>query len=209
MTVLPTETGLSVLMRDGSQAEHTAAEGSTFMSELLAGRVDEAGYAHFLGLLRRVYEALEAVGAELADDPDRRRPSSIRPSSGSPRSTPTSTTGPARRRRTARATDAYVARIRASAVVGRRCSSRTTTRATSATCRAARRSAASSRASSTSPTAPASRSTRSTHVPKPKLYKDAYRARLDALPLDDAERERVLDEVKDGLRVSTAASSPR
>jgi hypothetical protein len=29
-------------------------------------------------------------------------------------------------------------------------------------------------------------------VPKPKLYKDAYRARLDALPLDDVQRARVL-----------------
>ncbi|MET0821109.1 MAG: biliverdin-producing heme oxygenase, partial [Aeromicrobium sp.] len=34
------------------------------------------------------------------------------------------------------------------------------------------------------------------NVPKPKLYKDAYRARLDALPLDDVERSRVLDEVR-------------
>ena len=33
-------------------------------------------------------------------------------------------------------------------------------------------------------------------VPKPKPYKDAYRARLDALPLDAEEHQRVLTEVK-------------
>ena len=32
-------------------------------------------------------------------------------------------------------------------------------------------------------------------VPKPKRYKDAYRARLDALPLDAAGRAEVVDEV--------------
>jgi heme oxygenase len=33
-------------------------------------------------------------------------------------------------------------------------------------------------------------------IPKPKPYKDAYRARLDALPLDEAGIDRVVDEVK-------------
>ena len=47
MTVLThdLDAPLSTVMREGSQAEHTAAEGSSFMTELLAGRISEAGYA--------------------------------------------------------------------------------------------------------------------------------------------------------------------
>jgi heme oxygenase len=33
-------------------------------------------------------------------------------------------------------------------------------------------------------------------IQKPKPYKDAYRARLDALPLVDADKHRLLDEVR-------------
>ncbi|MBA2953952.1 biliverdin-producing heme oxygenase [Nocardioides sp. MAH-18] len=56
-----TEPTLSVAMREGSQAEHRAAEDSAFMSELLGGRVDERGYADYLLRLRRVYAVMEAV----------------------------------------------------------------------------------------------------------------------------------------------------
>ena len=41
----PTTTPLSTLLREGSAAEHREAEPSSFMSELLAGRVNAAGYA--------------------------------------------------------------------------------------------------------------------------------------------------------------------
>lgn len=68
-TTLADSPPLSTLMREGSRAEHEAAETSTFMSELLAGRISPDGYAHFLGLLRRVYATMEAVGSELRDDP--------------------------------------------------------------------------------------------------------------------------------------------
>ncbi|KRF18847.1 heme oxygenase [Nocardioides sp. Soil797] len=57
---------LSLAMKEGSQAEHTAAENSGFMSELLGGRVNEQGYADYLLRLRAVYEALETTGRELA-----------------------------------------------------------------------------------------------------------------------------------------------
>ena len=69
MTVLPTEIGLSVMMRDGSQAEHKDAEGSSFMASLLDGKVNETGYTEYLAMLRPVYAALESVAATLADDP--------------------------------------------------------------------------------------------------------------------------------------------
>jgi len=60
---------LSTAMRDGSKIEHEAAENSTFMSELLAGRINEAGYAAYLLRLRVVYDALESVGRSHHEDP--------------------------------------------------------------------------------------------------------------------------------------------
>jgi heme oxygenase len=69
MTILAEPT-LSVLMRDGSRAEHTAAETSAFTSALVGGRVNADGYAAYLGRLRPVYAALESVGARLASAPE-------------------------------------------------------------------------------------------------------------------------------------------
>ena len=60
---------LSLAMRDGSKQEHEAAENSSFMSELLGGRVNEAGYAAYLLRLRLVYEALEEAGRAHRLDP--------------------------------------------------------------------------------------------------------------------------------------------
>jgi heme oxygenase (biliverdin-producing, ferredoxin) len=60
---------LSAAMRDGSKAEHEAAENSSFMEELLGGRINEAGYATYLRRLRPAYEAMEAVAHELREDP--------------------------------------------------------------------------------------------------------------------------------------------
>lgn len=69
MTVATIGLPLSVQMREGSQAEHTAAESSTFMSELLDLNINERGYAEYLARFVRVYEALETVGHKLADHP--------------------------------------------------------------------------------------------------------------------------------------------
>ena len=41
-------------------------------------------------------------------------------------------------------------------------------------------------------------------IPKPKPFKDLYRARLDAAPWDDAERMRVVAEVQEAFRLNTA-----
>lgn len=62
-------TSLSAAMREGSRAEHEAAEGSVFMTELLDGRISAAGYTAYLLRLRVVYEAMEAVGRAHRDDP--------------------------------------------------------------------------------------------------------------------------------------------
>lgn len=71
MTVLQAPSGHSfaAAMRDGSRAEHTAAETSGYMSQLLEGHVNEAGYAALLLRLRPVYDALESTARKLAGDP--------------------------------------------------------------------------------------------------------------------------------------------
>jgi heme oxygenase len=56
-------------MRDGSMAEHRQAEESPFMSELLGGRVNEQGYADLLLRLRAVYSTMEPILRERLDDP--------------------------------------------------------------------------------------------------------------------------------------------
>ncbi len=60
---------LSVAMKEGSAAEHDAAEQSPFVSELLAGRVNGQGYADYLLRLRVVYRALEDAVRARRDDP--------------------------------------------------------------------------------------------------------------------------------------------
>ncbi len=59
---------LSVAMREDSRSEHDAAEQSSFMSELLSGRVNDRGYVDYLLRLRAVYRTLEeTVRARQAD----------------------------------------------------------------------------------------------------------------------------------------------
>ena len=60
---------LSAAMRDGSQAEHQQAEGSTFMAALLDGQVNEQGYADYLRCLRTAYAAMERLVREHRDHP--------------------------------------------------------------------------------------------------------------------------------------------
>jgi heme oxygenase (biliverdin-producing, ferredoxin) len=60
---------LSIAMKEGSTAEHDAAEQSPFVAELLAGRVSEQGYAEYLRRLRVVYSALEDTVRARRDDP--------------------------------------------------------------------------------------------------------------------------------------------
>jgi heme oxygenase (biliverdin-producing, ferredoxin) len=55
--------------REGSRAEHEAAESSAFVSEVMAGRVSAAGYAAYLRRLRVVYAALERALDRHRDHP--------------------------------------------------------------------------------------------------------------------------------------------
>ncbi|MGV0625413.1 biliverdin-producing heme oxygenase [Mycolicibacter minnesotensis] len=59
---------LSTAMREGSQAAHDAAEGSAYMAQLLDGKVNQQGYIDYLSRLRMVYAALEdAIRAHRGD----------------------------------------------------------------------------------------------------------------------------------------------
>ena len=70
LTEQPTELEtLSVAMREGSKAEHEAAEHSSYMSDLLGGKVNEQGYADYLLRLRLVYATMEEAVRGRLDDP--------------------------------------------------------------------------------------------------------------------------------------------
>ncbi|MFE2518199.1 biliverdin-producing heme oxygenase [Streptomyces mirabilis] len=62
-------TAFSTLIRTASHEQHMAAETSTFMSDLLGGRLGVEAYARYTEQLWFVYEALEAGAERLASDP--------------------------------------------------------------------------------------------------------------------------------------------
>ncbi|WP_055399242.1 MULTISPECIES: heme oxygenase (biliverdin-producing) [unclassified Mycobacterium] len=68
-TAAATRRRLSAAMKAGSAAEHTAAEQSAFVAELLAGRVTARGYSEYLLRLRVVYAALEDAIRARREDP--------------------------------------------------------------------------------------------------------------------------------------------
>ena len=65
----PTTAPLSLAMREGSQAAHTEAENSSFMAELTSARISALGVRDYLLRFREVYRTLEALGAELSAEP--------------------------------------------------------------------------------------------------------------------------------------------
>jgi heme oxygenase (biliverdin-producing, ferredoxin) len=62
-------TPFSTLIREASHQQHTEAENSAFMSELLGGRLDEAAFRRYTEQLWFVYRALEGTTDRLAGDP--------------------------------------------------------------------------------------------------------------------------------------------
>ncbi|MBW9204838.1 biliverdin-producing heme oxygenase [Mumia sp. zg.B17] len=195
---------LSALMREGSRAEHTSAENSTFMSDLLEGRSSVERYTVFLRQLAVVYEAIESVGTVLAADPVGsavvdaavERSAAIEADlvflAGEDwRDIPV---GPA--------ATAYVQRVGETQDDAVRFLAHHYTRylgdlsGGQAIGRILQREYGLAEGGVTFYDFPL--------VPKPKLYKDAYRARLDTLPLDDAAKQRVVDEVKVAFALNEA-----
>ena len=197
MTVLPTEVGLSVMMRDGSQTEHKDAESSSFMAELLEGRVNETGYAEYLAMLRPVYAALESAAARLAADPI--VGTIIDPAINRLAAIDQDLAYWSGRAELPQvrsdAVDAYVARIEATVADPVLFVAHHYTRylgdlsGGQAIGRILARTFGLENGEGIAFYAFES-------VPKPKPYKDQYRARLDALPLTPADQQRVVDEVK-------------
>ncbi|MFI9718576.1 heme oxygenase (biliverdin-producing) [Streptomyces sp. NPDC052396] len=65
----PAATPFSTLIRTASHQQHTEAENSSFMSHLLGGRLGVAAYRGYTEQLWFVYRALESSSAALAGDP--------------------------------------------------------------------------------------------------------------------------------------------
>ncbi|MGY0023555.1 heme oxygenase (biliverdin-producing) [Streptomyces sp. cg35] len=63
------DTSFSTLIRTASHEQHTEAETSTFMSDLLGGGLGVDAYARYTEQLWFVYKALEGGIERLADDP--------------------------------------------------------------------------------------------------------------------------------------------
>jgi heme oxygenase len=198
--VTPTETDLvplSTAMREGSRTEHEAAEGSTFMAELLDGRLTAEAYADLLLRLRRVYAALEEVVTEHRDDPvvaavhdpalERLAAIDADLAHWAPGVDPDSVDSPA--------ATAYVDRIRAGAAWGGLLVAHHYTRylgdlsGGQVIGRVLQR-------TFDLPEGTGVRFYDFPQIAKPKPYKDGYRARLDALDLTPSEVERVVDEVR-------------
>ncbi|WP_420713378.1 biliverdin-producing heme oxygenase, partial [Streptomyces sp. NRRL WC-3549] len=57
------------MIRTASHEQHTEAESSTFMSDMLGGRLGVDAYARYTEQLWFVYRALEDGAAALSEDP--------------------------------------------------------------------------------------------------------------------------------------------
>ncbi|GAB3199272.1 biliverdin-producing heme oxygenase [Nocardioides hungaricus] len=205
MTVLDESTrlSLSTAMREGSLAEHQAAEDSAFMSELLAGRVDEQGYAAYLLRLRTVYAAMEeTVRAHAADpivaavaDPALERLAAIDADldhwlPGGPRTVESP------------AAAAYRERVLAAGAWGGLLAAHHYTRYLGDLSGGQAIGRILDRTFELDGSGIAFYDF--AEIPKPKPYKDGYRARLDALGLSEADIARVVDEVKVAFRLNQA-----
>ncbi|MFD7239636.1 heme oxygenase (biliverdin-producing) [Streptomyces syringium] len=65
----PVTTPFSTLIRTASHEQHTEAENSSFMSDMLGGRLGVAAYRRYTEQLWFVYRALESASTLLAADP--------------------------------------------------------------------------------------------------------------------------------------------
>ncbi|QMW65616.1 biliverdin-producing heme oxygenase [Mumia sp. ZJ1417] len=195
---------LSTLMREGSRAEHTSAESSTFMSELLEGRSSVEAYTVFLRQLASVYDALETVGRDLAGDAVAAAvvdealmradaiDADLRVLAGdSWRDLPVGPAATAYAERIAATRDdavlylahhytRYLGDLSGGQAIGR----------------ILQREYGLVEGGVSFYDFP--------EIPKPKLFKDGYRANLDALPFDSATKQRVVDEVKVAFALNEA-----
>jgi len=194
---------LSTAMRQGSLAQHSDAENATFTSELMAGRINEAGYTDYLRLLRRVYAALEQVGRDLADDPiaaELYDPALDR--LAAIESDIAHWSGGGSLDIDSPAAEAYAARVRAAASSPLKFIAHHYTRYLGDLSGGLAIGRIIDRTYGSTGQGVAFYDFET--IAKPKDYKDGYRARLDALPLDAAQRAEVVAEVQEAFRHNQA-----
>lgn len=201
-TVTPS---LSAAMREGSRAEHEAAENSTFMSELLEGKLNADAYTALLLRLHRVYDAMEAVTRAHATDPlvaavhdsalERLATINADLAHWAPGVDPASIDSPA--------ATAYADRLRAAGEWGGLLVAHHYTRYLGDLSGGQVIGRILSRTFDL-PEGVGVAFYEFAEIPKPKPYKDAYRARLDGLGLDAAGVDAVVAEVKVAFNLNQA-----
>ncbi|MBU2696126.1 heme oxygenase (biliverdin-producing) [Pimelobacter sp. 30-1] len=207
-TVRDEDLTLSTAMREGSRSEHEAAEGSTYMAELLEGRLTTEAYAALLLRLRRVYAAMEDVVRGRADAPavaavhdaalERLAAIDADLQHWAPDTDPATVVSAA--------TDAYVARLRAAAErddLGGALLAHHYTRYLGDLSGGQAIGRILSRTYGL-PEGVGVAFYDFAEIPKPKPYKDAYRARLDGLDLSPEQVAAVVDEVKVAFALNQA-----
>lgn len=196
---------LSVRLREGTRAEHEAAEGSTFVEDLLAGRLTPAAYVDLALQLHAVYTALEEVGEQVSRTPagsgvvfdELRRVPAVEADLAH-------LAGPGWRGRDAPlpATAAYAAAIRAGGTDVGAYVAHAYTRylgdlsGGQVIGRMVQRHYGVADAGVGFYAFPA--------IPRPKPFKDLYRARVDALDLTQEQRAAVVDEARAAFRHNRA-----
>ena len=199
----------STVIRTASHEQHTEAENSSFMSDLLGGKLGVHAYRRYTEQLWFVYRALEDGSDALADDPVAGpfiRPELARTAAAGARPRP-----PAAGRPGARAWSRcpppprMPSGCRTAPATGRRAMSPTTTPATSATSPAARSSAARPRrpgASRARATGCGSTSSRTSPTRPPSSGTTA--SCWTPCRVDDLEKQRVVDECKRAFALNGA-----
>ena len=198
-------TPLSTALREGTRPEHEQAEHSGFIVELLAGRAPASHYTALAAQQHTIYSALEEVGEALADDPI-----------AGPFFIPELVRLPSIERDLAHligpdwrsevnplpATRAYAERILAMRDWPAGFVAHHYTRYLGDLA-----GGQSIRATMEREYGLDARGTEFYHfadIPKVKLFRDEYRARLDAIEIDPEERERMLDEARRAFRLNQA-----
>ena len=201
----PTAPPLSWAMRNGTRREHRAAEGSHFITALLSGRVDGAGYAAYLRRLRTVYACIETAGrANMADpcveavlDPALERLDALDADLAfwSPGSTTEGVSPVA---------DLYAQRVRESAVWGGLFVAHHYTRYLGDLSGGQALGRCLAREFDLDESGKGLAFYAFPQIPKPQRYKEAYRARVDRLGLDAEARSRIVAEVKHAFDLNRA-----
>lgn len=199
-------TAFSQLLRQRSWERHQQAEGAEFMIALMAGRIDLAGYVAMVTAHLFVYEALETVAHTLRQDPVAARFISDRLTRlPSLRADLSHLLGDNRAAAVEPmpATRRYAERIRAMTGWPAGFVAHHYTRYLGDLSGGLAIGAVVARTYGFTPGGDGVRFYRFSEIPKPKVFKDEYRARLDTAPWGAEECERVVDEVLTAYQLNT------